>query len=62
LARNFEKGGIPKEFAVLLASLDRAIANGAEAQLTTEVQRITGRPPISFQTFAQNARSAWQRS
>jgi ergot alkaloid biosynthesis protein len=62
LVRNFEKGGIPKEFAGLLASLDRAIANGAEARLTTEVQRITGRPPISFQTFAQNARSAWQRS
>ena len=62
LVRNFEKGGIPKEFAVLLASLDRAIANGAEARLTTEVQRITGRPPISFQTFAQNARSAWRRS
>ena len=62
LVRNFEKGGIPKEFAVLLASLDRAIANGAEARLTTEVQRITGRPPISFQTFAQNARSVWRRS
>jgi uncharacterized protein YbjT (DUF2867 family) len=62
LTRNFEKGGIPKEFAFLLASLDRAIANGAEARLTTEVERITGRPPISFQTFAQNARSAWRRS
>ena len=61
LARNFEKGGIPKEFASLLASLDSAIANGAEARLTTEVERITGRPPISFQTFAQNARSAWRR-
>jgi ergot alkaloid biosynthesis protein len=62
LARNFEKGGIAKEFASLLASLDSAIANGAEARLTTEVERITGRPPISFQTFAQNARSAWRRS
>jgi ergot alkaloid biosynthesis protein len=62
LARNFEKGGIPKDFASLLASLDSAIANGAEARLTTEVERITGRPPISFQTFAQNARSAWRRS
>jgi ergot alkaloid biosynthesis protein len=62
LARNFEKGGIPREFAVLLASLDRAIANGAEARLTTEVERITGRPPVSFQTFAENTRSAWRRS
>jgi len=59
LAASFEKSGLPQHYARLLASLDIAIANGSEARLTAEVERITGRKPNSFQEFAQRARPAW---
>ncbi|MBQ1157384.1 NAD(P)H-binding protein [Streptomyces smyrnaeus] len=44
---------LPAEFAALLAGLDRAIAEGAEDRTTDTVQRLTGRPPRSFRTFAE---------
>ncbi len=45
--------GMPAEFAELLAGMDRAIAEGAEDRTTDTVQRLTGRPPCSFRTFAE---------
>ncbi|MFI1397091.1 NAD(P)H-binding protein [Streptomyces sp. NPDC020681] len=45
--------GIPKEFAELLAGLDRAVAEGAEDRVTGTVAAITGRPPRSFRAFAE---------
>ncbi|MFC4464270.1 NAD(P)H-binding protein [Streptomyces xiangluensis] len=45
--------GMPAEFAELLAGMDRAIAEGAEDRTTDTVQRLTGRPPSSFRTFAE---------
>jgi len=62
LAERWLRTGLPEEHARGLAAMDTLIANGAEARLTTEVEQIIGRPPISFQTFAENARSAWRRS
>ncbi|MFF7498325.1 NmrA family NAD(P)-binding protein [Streptomyces lavendulae] len=44
---------IPLEFATMLASMDRAIAAGAEDRTTDTVQRLTGRPPGTFRTFAE---------
>ncbi|NDZ80224.1 NAD(P)H-binding protein [Streptomyces sp. SID10853] len=45
---------MPAEFAALLAGLDRAIADGAEDRTTDTVERLTGRPPRDFRTFAEH--------
>ncbi len=39
---------VPPDFAVLLADLDRAIAQGAEDRTTDTVEHVTGRPPHGF--------------
>ncbi|MET7691490.1 NAD(P)H-binding protein [Streptomyces sp. NPDC005483] len=41
---------VGREFAELLAGLDRAIAEGAEDRTTDVVRRLTGRPPHDFRT------------
>ncbi|MEU8515736.1 NAD(P)H-binding protein [Kitasatospora sp. NPDC048722] len=45
--------GMPREFAELLAGMDRAIAGGAEDRITDTVQRLTGRPPNGFRVVAE---------
>ncbi|CAL9545208.1 NAD(P)H azoreductase [Streptomyces sp. enrichment culture] len=44
--------GLPAEFAALLASLDLAIADGAEDRTTPTVHHLTGRPAADFRTVA----------
>ncbi|MDX2394853.1 MULTISPECIES: NAD(P)H-binding protein [unclassified Streptomyces] len=44
---------IPREFALMLAGMDRAIAEGAEDRTTDTVRRLTGRPPSDFRTVAE---------
>ncbi|MFG3224731.1 NAD(P)H-binding protein [Kitasatospora sp. NPDC048194] len=45
---------LPVEFAAMLAGMDRAIAGGAEDRITDTVQRLTGRPPRSFQELLRS--------
>ncbi|MFJ8752825.1 NAD(P)H-binding protein [Streptomyces sp. NPDC102441] len=47
--------GIPAEFAAMLAGLDQAIAEGAEDRVTDTVERMTGRPAISFRAHVEAA-------
>lgn len=42
---------IAVEFAVMLADMDRAIAEGSEDRVTDTVQRLTGRPSRSFRAL-----------
>ncbi|MFF4319465.1 NAD(P)H-binding protein [Streptomyces sp. NPDC001568] len=51
-------GAVPREFAVMLAGMDRAIAEGSEDRTTDTVQRLTGRPPNDFRTVAERELSA----
>ena len=52
----------PMPFARALAELDALIAAGAEDRVTPDVERVTGRPPRSFEQFATAAfRSADDR-
>ena len=51
LATRLAASDIPEAFAHLLASLDVAIAAGAEDRVTDTVERITGRPPRSLRDF-----------
>ncbi|WP_083737332.1 NmrA family NAD(P)-binding protein [Amycolatopsis keratiniphila] len=44
---------VPVEFAAMLAGMDRAIAEGAEDRVTGNVQRLTGRPPYTFQAHVE---------
>ncbi|AZM74227.1 ergot alkaloid biosynthesis protein [Streptomyces sp. KPB2] len=44
---------VPREFAAMLAGLDRAIADGAEDRVTDTVQRVTGRPPGTFRALLE---------
>nr|WP_127893750.1 NAD(P)H-binding protein [Streptomyces sp. S10(2018)] len=44
---------VPPDFAVLLADLDRAIAQGAEDRTTDTVERVTGRPPHGFREVVE---------
>jgi hypothetical protein len=50
LARSY-----PLPFAQALAGLDAVIAAGAEDRVTPDVERVTGRPPRSFEKFATAA-------
>lgn len=60
LAHRFIDAGMPQEYAQTLAAMDTAIAKGAEARLTDEVERITGRAPQRFADFARRNRHVWQ--
>lgn len=44
---------VPVEFAAMLVGMDRAIAEGAEDRVTGTVQRLTGRPPRTFQALLE---------
>lgn len=55
LADRFTTLGIPEAYATFLASLDEAIARGAEANVTDAVQRLTGRAPMAFAEFAEES-------
>ncbi|MFB7498805.1 NAD(P)H-binding protein [Streptomyces sp. NPDC056161] len=44
---------VPMDFAVLLADMDLAIAEGSEDRVTDTVRRVTGRPARSFRTHLE---------
>ncbi|MFD9498004.1 NAD(P)H-binding protein [Streptomyces sp. NPDC060035] len=46
--------GIPEEFAVMLAGMDLAIADGAENRVTGTVERMTGRPARTFRAHVES--------
>jgi uncharacterized protein YbjT (DUF2867 family) len=46
---------MPLDYAVMLAGLDRANAEGAEDRTTDTVQRLTGRSPRAFRAHAERA-------
>lgn len=51
--RRLVASGMPERYAQLLVALDVEIRNGAEDRVTDTVERITGRPPRSFEAFAR---------
>lgn len=54
-------GGVPADYAAVVVRDQEAIRAGAGAVVTDVVERVTGRPPISFETYAANAAAAWVR-
>lgn len=55
-------GDLPRSFAEVLAHMDTRIAHGEWDCITGEVETITGRPPRSFESFAQAHREQLRSS
>ncbi len=52
--------GVPPPYAAALVDLSRYYVTGAGAAVTPDVERVTGRRPISFDQFARDHASVWQ--
>ncbi|WEX78340.1 SDR family oxidoreductase [Sinorhizobium numidicum] len=48
------EGGVPKAYARYLATLFRPVREGRMAAPTDDVQRLTGKPPRPFETYARD--------
>ena len=53
--------GTPRAMAGVMLGIYTAARLGMAAGITDDVERITGRPPIAFPTFAHDTRDAWAR-
>lgn len=51
--------GTPFMFALVMTGLYLSTRNGMAETVTAEVERITGRTPISFRQYASDYRSSW---
>lgn len=51
LTAAIEAGGVPHDYARMLAGMDEEIAGGSAERITTTVQDVTGRAPRSFREF-----------
>ena len=52
-------GLVPADYAVMLRWLTGAIISGNGSKPNAHVEKVTGRPPTTFQDFAQRAADAW---
>lgn len=57
LAERYAGFGIPRSYALTLAGMDEAIAQGSEDRITLEVERITGRPANTLARFLDSQRA-----
>jgi uncharacterized protein YbjT (DUF2867 family) len=51
--------GVPSDYAVMLRWLTRAIIAGNGSKPTGDIETVIGRPPSSFEAFAQRNAAAW---
>ena len=51
--------GIPFQYAVVMLGLYTSTRFGMAEPITNEVQRLTGRKPITFRQYVQDYRTAW---
>lgn len=59
LAQRYMDLGFPADYSNTLAVMDEAIAGGSEAKTTDNVERITGRKPVSIEAFVCRNRDVW---
>jgi len=52
--------GMPKHYAKFLAFLEARSATGMEERSNDAVQRVTGRPPMNFDAWVQQNKTAFQ--
>lgn len=58
----FERRGLPKVTAQMLAAASSMVANGSEDYTTDALTRLTGRPATTFREFAQTHAHVWKRA
>lgn len=54
------KVGLPDHFGKFLTHLEVSAAGGEEETMNDTVEQMTGRPPKTFDTFAEENRAVWQ--
>jgi len=59
LVARFQSRGLPPIYAEKLAAMDLAIAAGAEDRSTDCIERLLGRPTISFDDFVETSAPVW---
>jgi uncharacterized protein YbjT (DUF2867 family) len=57
--RRMRSGGMPRAMVGVTLGIYTAARLGLAADLTDDVERLTGRPPRRFADFARDARAAW---
>jgi uncharacterized protein YbjT (DUF2867 family) len=53
--------GVPEDYAGFLVMILGFLAQGYNAAVNDEVQKLIGRAPRTFEQYAQDNRAAWQR-
>ncbi|TDD08618.1 ergot alkaloid biosynthesis protein [Saccharopolyspora terrae] len=56
---HYRASGVSEEFALSIAAVEDGIREGREDQVSTAVLDLTGRPPRSFEEFADVHAAAW---
>lgn len=59
LRQRFIDSGMEAIYANVLSAMDTAISLGSEENCSNEVKNLTGKDPISFLDFAEQARMSW---
>ncbi len=60
MADGARAAGMPEPAVRYLAVLYGIVRAGYAAGVTTEVETVIGRAPVTFRTFAERAASAWK--
>jgi len=59
IVKRFQDLGFPEDYANGLASMDVAISNGSEDQVTNNVKLVSGVAPMSMETFIKSNIHFW---
>ncbi|MEU2623755.1 NmrA family NAD(P)-binding protein [Streptomyces sp. NPDC007157] len=54
-------GLVPGDYAVMLRWLTETISSGNGSRPNDDIEKVTGRPPTTFQEFARRNAAAWTR-
>jgi uncharacterized protein YbjT (DUF2867 family) len=60
LIGHLQRREVPPMMAVVMTGLYYSTRRGMAERVTDEVARITGKPPILFEQYAQDYRAAWE--
>ncbi len=59
MAAGYRAAGLPSSFAASLAAVEIGTRAGDDAQITTSVLDLTGRPPRTFDEFVRRNAGEW---
>ena len=60
MAAGYRAAGLPSSFAASLAAAEIGTKAGEDAQITTSVLDLTGRPPRTFEEFVRRNAGEWR--